>query len=103
MHKCANIINKIYSSPCVPVNLKKPIKCGSWQLVYSNLDRPRSLRPLRMRIGNVMYEGCSKRFASRYFSQSLTTTEKCSFEGLKSDVSPARIPCFESFRQIAEL
>jgi hypothetical protein len=50
-----------------------------------------------------MHEGCSKSFASHYFSQPLTKIEKCSFEGLKSDVSPAHIPSFESFRQIAEL
>jgi hypothetical protein len=28
-------------------------------------------------------------FASHYFSQPLTKIEKCSFVGLKSDVSPA--------------
>jgi hypothetical protein len=38
-----------------------------------------------------------------YFSKPLTKIEKCSFEGLKSDVSPARIPGVESFRQIVEL
>jgi hypothetical protein len=36
-----------------------------------------------------IYECCSKRFVPHYFSQSLTKIEKCSFEGLKSDVSPA--------------
>jgi hypothetical protein len=41
------------------------------------------------------YEGCSKRFAPHYFSQTLTKIEKCSFEGLKSDVSPAHVPSFE--------
>jgi hypothetical protein len=49
------------------------------------------------------YEGCSKRFAPHYFSQSLKRIEKCSFEGLKSNVSPVCIPSFESFRQIVEL
>jgi hypothetical protein len=44
-----------------------------------------------------------KRFAPHYFSQPLTKIEKCSFEGLKSDVSPARTPSFDSFQQIAEL
>jgi hypothetical protein len=33
----------------------------------------------------------------------LTKLEKCSFEGLKSGVSPTCIPSFESFQQIAEL
>jgi hypothetical protein len=48
----------------------------------------------------MIYEGCSKRIAPHYFSQPLTKIEKCSFEGLKSDVSPARILSFESLRQI---
>jgi hypothetical protein len=39
-----------------------------------------------------MYEGCSKRFAPHYFSHPLTKIEKCSFEGLKSDVSAAHLP-----------
>jgi hypothetical protein len=52
---------------------------------------------------NVGYEGCSKIFAPRYFSQPLTKIEKSSFEGLKSDVSPACIASFESLRQIEEL
>jgi hypothetical protein len=50
-----------------------------------------------------MYEGCSKYFAPHYFFQPLTKIEKCSFEGLKFDVSPGHIPSFESFWQIAEL
>jgi hypothetical protein len=49
------------------------------------------------------YEGCSKRFAPHYFSRPLTKIEKCSFEGLKYDVSPTHILSFESFRQIAQL
>jgi hypothetical protein len=49
------------------------------------------------------YKGCSKSFAPHYFSRPLTKIEKFSFEALKSDVSPARIPSFESFWQIVEL
>jgi hypothetical protein len=48
-------------------------------------------------------KGCSKRFSLHYFSQPLTKIEKCNFEGLKSDVSHARIPSFKSFQQIAKL
>jgi hypothetical protein len=36
-----------------------------------------------------MYKGCSESFAPHYFSQPLTKIEQYSFEGLKSDVSPA--------------
>jgi hypothetical protein len=52
---------------------------------------------------SIFYAGCSKRFAPHYFSQPLTKIEKCSFEGLKSEVFPTPIPSIESFWQIAEL
>jgi hypothetical protein len=50
-----------------------------------------------------LYTKVVQKVLSHNFSQSLTKIEKCSFEGLKSDVSPVRMPSFESFRQIAEL
>jgi hypothetical protein len=36
-------------------------------------------------------------------AEGLTKTEECSLQGLKSDASLARIPSFDSFRQIAGL
>jgi hypothetical protein len=67
---------------------------------YTSLLKCKAVEGLKV---CVIYESSSKNFAPHYFFQPLTKIEKCSFAGLKSDVSPARIPSFESFWQIDEL